>query len=267
MKQNKYFNPGRFARLFRNDLLINQKTYLFAIAGLSIAIYAILYLFKITNNGYSNPDPFQYYIPYFTMYTIIIGAFIGMSFQFFNNQTKTNNYLLTPGSTFEKYLVQLCIRVFIFIPLALAIFWIATYLAKASMIPYPKTNFDPSKIPNFHFIDLFKYIPKFTDKLVTVFSIFSFTTVLFAGSAWFNRFALVKTLIATGMTIGMVVMTFVLFSHVFYPDVVHGFDIHIGSYKITEDLKNTQLAFYLLGSLAWLFFLPLAYFKLKEKEV
>lgn len=265
MKQNKYFNPGRFAHLFRNDMLINQKTYLFAIAGLSIAIYAFTYLIMRTNRGgFNRADD---YIPLILIYLMAIGIAIGTAFPALMNQIKTSNYLMAPGSTFEKYMVQFSIRVILFIPLALLIFWIGTHLAKASLIPDSRINFDPSRIPDFHFSDLFKDVPTFRDKFMIIISIFSFATVLFAGSAYFNRFALVKTLIVSGIIIWAVVFSLVLLSHIFYPASTHGFEVELKTYKITEDLLNVQLAAYLMGGLSWIFFLVLGYFKLKEKEV
>ena len=265
MKQNKYFSPGRFARLFRNDLLINQKAYSFAIAGLCIAIYVFSYFVMMVNRrGFNQPND---YIPIILIFLMAIGVIIGTSFPALNNQIKTSNYLLAPGSIFEKYMVQFVIRIVLFIPIALGIFWIGTHLAKASMVPDPSINFDPSSIPNFHFGDLFKEVPTFRDKLVIIVSIFSFATVLFAGAAFFNRFALVKTLIVSGITFGAVLLSFVMFSHIFYPSQTHGFEMELKTYQITKDLKNSQLFIYLIGGLSWLFFLPLAYFKLKEKEV
>jgi len=265
MKQNKYFSPERFARLFQNDLMINQKAYLFALAGIGIAIYAFTYSIMRTNGGGFNRH--DDYIPLILIYLMAIGTLIGTAFPALNNQIKTSNYLLSPGSTFEKYMVQFVIRVVLFIPLALVIFWIGVHLAKASLIPNPRFHIDPSKIPDFHLSDLFKEVPTFRDKFMIVASIFSMATVLFAGSAYFNRFALVKTLIVSAIIVGAVVFSFVFFSHIFYPVETHGFDIKLKAFKIAEDLYNIQLAAYLLGGLSWLFFLPLAYFKLKEKEV
>ena len=67
--------------------------------------------------------------------------------------------------------------------------------------------------------------------------------------------------------IGVVLLLFVMFSHIFYPNQTHGFDIALKTYRIAKNLNNAQLFVYLIGGLSWLFFLPLAYFKLKEKEV
>jgi hypothetical protein len=266
MNKNKYFNTGRFARLLRNDLLINQKTYLFTLAGFGLAVYSFTYLVMrgAVNGSFARAED---YLPLIFIYLMALGVVIGNAFPFLTNTVKTSNYLLAPGSTFEKYLVQFTIRIALFIPLALIIFWVGIHLAKASLTPNLSTYFDPSKITDFSFSDLFEQVPKFRDKLMIVLSIFSVTSVLFAGSVYFNRFALVKTLIVAGMTIGAVVLSFVLFSHIFYPAENHGFSVELKPYKITDDLYNTQLAVYLLGGLSWIFFLVLGYFKLKEKEV
>jgi hypothetical protein len=264
MQQNKYFSPGRFARLLRNDLMINQKTYLFTLAGFGIAIYALIYFLMITSKHFSNSN----YIGLFIFYLMGMGFFIGKAFPAMTNQIKTSNYLLVPGSTFEKFMVQFVIRIVIFIPLAMTIFWIATHLAKASLIPDPLIASDPAaQIQDFHFWNLFNNHITNLDKQIIILSVFSMATIFFAGSVYFNRFALVKTVIISGIIVFLVVCAFVLFSHIFYSAQTHGFDIHNINYKITEDLYNTQLAYYVLGGLSWLFFLPLAYFKIKEKEV
>ncbi len=265
MKQNKYFNPGRFARLFRNDLLINQKSYLFALAGISIALYLFTYFVMRSNNGSFHRT--EDYFPIIIMYMMAIGVAIGTSFPALKDQIKTSNYLLAPGSTFEKFMVQFIVRIFIFIPLALFLFWVIMHLTKATMLPNPERGFDPSQIVNFRFSDLFKHIPTFRDKFVIVVSIFSLASLLFAGSAYFNRFALVKTAIVVAIVVFLVILAFVGFSHIFFPAETHGFRIELKTYKITKDIFNVQLAAYLLGCFSWIFFLALAYFKLKEKEV
>ena len=263
MKQNKYFSLGRFSRLFRNDLMINQKTYLFTLIGMSLAIYALTYFLMITTKHFSDSQ----YTGLFMFYLMGMGVFIGSAFPALSDQIKTSNYLLAPGSVFEKFIVQFVIRMVIFIPLALAIFWVATHLAKASLVPDLSIGFDPAEqIQDFHYGNLFNNINNL-DRFIIILSAFSITSILFAGSAYFKRFSLVKTLIVTGIMVGAVILSFVLFSHIFYPIETHGFEMKLKTYKISEDLFNVQLAAYLLGGLSWLFFLPLAYFKLKEKEV
>lgn len=263
MKQNKYFSLGRLARLLRNDWLINQKTYLFTVIGMSIAVYAIAFMSMQNSVNYNINN----YTPLLLFFLMGVGAFIGNAFPVLKDSIKTTNYLLAPGSTFEKFMVQFLIRMVIFIPLSLIIFWIAMHLAKASLFSNPERSFVPMEdIPDFHFPDLFSQVKSFRDQFIIVTSIFSFATVLFAGSVYFNRFSLVKTLIISWLMIGIVALSFVFFSHIFYPAQTIGLHAQLPDYKISGDMSNVKLADYLLGGLSWIFFLPLAYFKLKEKE-
>jgi hypothetical protein len=202
----------------------------------------------------------------FASYLLGAGVFVGTAFPVLNNQIKTSSYLMTPGSTLEKCLVQFLIRFVFFIPVALMIFWIGMYLAKASLIANPYIQFDvQAQISDFHFNKLFAV--EWKQNTFIYLSIFSIHTILFAGATYFNRFALVKTLIVSAIILGAVLLLFVIFSHIFFPSQTNGFEIELHPYEIWGELYNIQLFFYLLGGLSWLFFLSLAYFKLKEKEV
>jgi len=130
-------------------------------------------------------------------------------------------------------------------------------------------RFDPAKIADYHFNDLFQYLHKFRDRLIIVLSIFSTASVLFAGSVYFKRFALVKTLIVFGFAFGISSLLFIVFSRIFSTGQTSnpGYDVHLHTYEVMKDMNNVELAAYLLGGLSWIFFLALAYFKLKEKEV
>ena len=265
MKQNKYFNPGRFYRLFENDLLIHKKTYLSILIGLLIGVYGIT--LSGMWNRYNPIIIENFYIPNFMFLMLGILIFISSSFPDMKNRVTINSYLLLPASTLEKFLVQFVTRIILLIPIAMILFWVAIYLAKASLIPDPSINFDPSKIQDFNFRDLFKYVPKFRDKVFIVSGIFSVACALFAGATHFNRFALVKTVIVSAILGFAVYFLLVVFSHIFYPIETHGFEVHLDVYKISGDITNINLCLYLVSSISWLFFLPLAYFKLKEKEV
>jgi len=264
MSQNKYFSPGRFARLFRNDLLINYKTYFLALAGVAIASYAFTFIFmqsfKIIRVNHNS-----YYIGPLMVLILVIWVVIGTSFPMFRNQIKASNYLLSPGSTFEKFMVQFFIRVVLFIPVAMFLFWVGEHLAKASMFADPITGFDPFFIRDVSFSNSFNHLVT-RDLLAIVFSIFSVATLFFAGSICFKQFALIKTLIFLGIFIGANYLLFVVLSHIFYPHETSGISIVLKSYNVDTVWTNVQYYFAFVGGLSWLFFLPLAYFKLKERE-
>jgi hypothetical protein len=263
MKQNKYFSPGRFAHLLRNDWLINQKTYLFTLAGISIASYALMYYAMITTKHVT----INQYTGFIVFSLVCIGFVIGTAFPALTNQNKASRYLLMPGSILEKYLVQFLIRIVIFIPVALFIFWISAHLAKASLIPDPEIGFDPEAcIADFSFKSLFNSL-YYKDIAPILFGIFSGYSLLFAGSVYFKRFALPKTLIFLGIIVGTMFLSFIVFAHLFFPESANKFNVTFPVYKISSDTENIKLFLYIIFGCPWLFFLPLAYFKLKEKEV
>ena len=100
-----------------------------------------------------------------------------------------------------------------------------------------------------------------------IFGFFSYGIYLFAGATYFKRYALVKTVIAS-VVIFLISMSFsVMLSHIFYPQETDGFKIKLKDYAVTEHLDSTMIFILYLALSSWLFFLAIAYFKLKEKEV
>ena len=262
MKPNKYFSPGRFVRLLRNDWLINQKTYLITPVAIGIAIYAFLLFIMITSKHVTIGQ----YTVLFGVYLMMVGAVVGTAFPGLHNRVKACNYLITPGSTLEKYVVQFMIRIVIFFPVALGIFWVSAHLAKASfMVVDPGIGIDPAiYIADFHYDNFFGLLYH-RDLLPTILSLVSYATFLFAGSVFFTRVALAKTLILIKVIAIVLLLWIVLLSYIFFPVETHGINAFLPSYVI-GDIDNFKVFFYCWGGLSWIFFLPLAYFKLKEKE-
>ncbi len=262
MKQNKYFSPGRFIRLLKNDWLINQRTYLFTPIAIGIAIYALMFFIMITSKHITTGQ----YTVFFVFYLLMVGAVVGTAFPGLHSRVKTFSYLITPGSTFEKYLVQFMMRIVIFFPVALVIFWLSAHLAKASsMVVDPGIGIDPAiYIADFHYDNFFGLLYH-RDLLPTILSIVSYATLLFAGSVFFTRVAFVKTLILIKVIAISLLLWFLLLSYIFFPIETHGIKLGIPSYAI-GDIDNFKVFLYCWGGLSWIFFLPLAYFKLKEKE-
>nr|WP_315200854.1 hypothetical protein [uncultured Flavobacterium sp.] len=272
MPFNNYFNVKRFSRLFQQDLLINKTKYLLTIIGLGLVTYLLCYNFlngskdSMIKHDYSIN---QNYLTCFMFYMLVVGVIVGTAFPDLSDKIKTSNYLLNPGSTLEKVMLQFLLRIVLFLPIALGIFWIAIRLAKASLIP-GESGLDPSLIPYFEFRLL---VTRRTDELwdfwqivFMIFGLFSYGVYLFAGTTHFRRYALVKTVIVSGVVLGSLILFFMLLSHIFYPHETHGFDIKLKDFVVTENLHSGETFILLLSLFSWMFFLGIAYFKLKEKE-
>src|SRR5665647_150952 len=186
MKTNNFFDPCRFFGLLRQDILFNYRFYLSFVAGLSIGIYVFSYLLI------RNADPTtSYQYVYFILNNLLLGAttvFIGMSFPAFRNQMNTSHFLLTPGSALEKMMIQFVVRFVLFIPLALLLLRVGIFLAVSSMLPDPKSGFDPL------FVDDFSYSAPFIGLNMNSLSILALPLFAFASSVHFKRYAVAKTL-------------------------------------------------------------------------
>jgi len=280
MSFNNYFNTKRFSRLLKQDLLINRTKYGLTILGLGLITYILGYMFLNSSKGNMIKHDyavFQNYTICFAFFMMYVGVIIGSAFPDLSDKIKTSNYLLTPGSTFEKVALQFLIRIVLFVPIALGIFWIAIRLAKASLIP-ETVNYnsveqlmDPAVIPYFDYVFLItKSNGKIWDTwqiLFVIFGLFSYGTYLFAGATFFKRYALIKTVIASIVVLLTSITFSVLLSHIFYPKETHGFNSKLNDFTVTEHLSSSELFMVSLSLFSWMFFLTFGYFKLKEKEV
>lgn len=280
MPFSNHFNMQRFGRLFRQDLLVNKTKYGLTIMGLGLITYILGYMFlnsskeSMIKHDYA---VFQNYTICFAFFMMYVGVIVGSAFPDLSDKIKTSNYLLNPGSTFEKVALQFLIRIGLFVPIALGVFWISIRLAKASLMPeivnYNSVEqlMDPALIPYFDYVMLItKSNGNIWDTwqiLFVFFGLFSYGIYLFAGATYFKRYALVKTIIAS-VVILMTSITFsVLLSHIFNPEETRGFNTKLNEFAVTEHLSSLELYMASLSLLSWLFFLTFAYFKLKEKEV
>ena len=262
MKTNKYFNFKRFYRLLSYDFRINGKRYLFFLAGGMIIYYLVLLIGLCSTSSLYNE-----YTLLFLLSLIGLCLFVGSAFPELNNKVKTGNYLLLPASTFEKIASQFLVYIVFGSILFLLIFWVDAYLAKWTALQMESVQQRGITIEDFHYKGLFEIwgISFFWDKLFMVMSIVSAGLFLFAVRLFFKRFALVKSTIALIAAICLLILNIVVFSHIFYPET-EGFNIELSVYELAPELSNFLLWSCILVSSLWVFFLPLAYYKLKEKQ-
>lgn len=273
MPLNNYFSFKRFSLLLQQDLLINRTKYLLGILGLGVITYLIMYFFLYSTNG-RRLDTYNYinsyYVGFFIFYIMAVGVVIGTAFPDLKDKIKTTNYLLIPGSTFEKLLVQFVIRIGLFVPIALGLFWTVLRLVKASLVSDLAKGFDVSKIPYFNFRMLITNSNnnQLIDTwliLFMIFGVFSYGSYLFAGTTYFRRYALIKTVIFSAIVFGISILFMMMLSSVFYPQTEY-FKIQLQPIQVTENLDSFKIAALGLTLFSWMFFLAIAYFKLKEKE-
>ncbi|GGA80239.1 hypothetical protein GCM10008015_21190 [Flavobacterium palustre] len=274
MLLNNHFNIKRFSLLLKQDLFINRTKYLLTILGLGLVTYLLSYWFLSSSkssimNYAENIN--NHYVVCFVFYMMAVGVVVGTAFPDLTDKIKTANYLLSPASTFEKFLVQFLLRIGLFLPIALGIFWIAIRLAKASLIPEMINGsqfFDPAVVPYFEFRSLVTREDKLWDTwqiLFFIFGFFSYSTYLFAGTTLFKRYALVKSVLISVILFFSCILFSMLLSKIIYSSP-RFFDIQFYTFQVTQNFDSTEFSLLSLSLFSWIFFLGMAYFKLKEKE-
>jgi hypothetical protein len=305
MPINNFFNWKRFLRLLQHDFRINKKTYFWTLLGIALISFGINYVFLLSYKW--NTKKFitsSYFFPF--MLTIpIITYFFGTAFSELSNAIKAQNFLLLPASIFEKFLAQFIIRFLVFLPLMLLLFWSTTRLAKATLFTDGKAwevqshnydalplnkhitydspdyntvaeiNYQPSQVPDFHFEMLWDQ--SIDSSRVTLLLIWGFLFVslfvVFAGTVYFKRFAVVKTLAVLGALTGCCVIATsyynsYLISKVGMKEWQNGYsDYFVNTILGIKYGKIHPTLFIIWIGISAILLLGFSYFKLKEKEI
>lgn len=268
MNSTSFFSLRRFGLLMRNDILLNYKKYIYSIIGALILGYVILYSEMPKNINYYDVFNDTKYAGIFIACLIGLAVFLGLSFPALETKAGSASYLLLPASTFEKFLSQFFIRVIIGTALFFVVFWIDAQLARLTALSVLKHIGGSADVKVFEFADVFTFIRNkpiiLSGALISFFvsmGIFIFSVRLF-----FNKLAVVKIAITMAAMFGVIVLLVVLFSHIFYPGD-YGFEVKLPHYNRYLNFSNFDVWVFSMFYFPWLFFLPLGYFKLKEKQV
>lgn len=268
MESTRFFSLSRFTLLMRNDFLLNYKKYLLTIAGAFILGYIIL-LIQMPMRDISPDFTDKQYVPLFTICLFGLGAFIGMSFPAFNSKTDTITYLLMPSSTFEKFMSQFLIRIVAGTILFFLIFWIDAHLARTTALFVLRKFEHIPQIASFEFAIIYRSIYMNNNVLMmfgTIFILVSTGVYIFSVRIFFNKMPVVKIVISIVSLVFITAMFMILLSHIFYPETI-GMQLSIPEHKVVANHSNVEIWLCSLFYCSWLFFLPLGYFKLKEKQL
>jgi hypothetical protein len=299
------FNLKRFGHLMAYDLKLNAQKYILAIAAFVILLYCWI-LFQMhqspnqfmwhqetfmRNNQYYYTNT-QGYVSSFFLALMAYGLFIGMSFTRWGNKIRRISYLQLPASTFEKYLHPFLVRIVAGASLFFLLFMLVAQLAgftynkqmsafkestqyhemmalqnsgNVSTYTIQKMEYKPDAFSYGMLDDNQSKVP--TPIVPIVFAFVSIGLFLFVVPMFFRKQALIKTILLFFIGVFLVACTFVLFSHLIYPDQTMGFNVHLDTVQLTKKYNSFDLAIYALVYSSWLFFLFIGYFKLKEMKV
>jgi hypothetical protein len=217
------------------------------------------------------------YFNFFIISLLALGVYIGTAFPSFSERTTAGSFLLFPASNFEKLLSQFLLYIIAGMGILVALFWIDAHLVRLSLSHLESVRVGKFIIIPFSYSSLINCINtifgyeardigiKFISFFIMI--IISVAGFLFTTRLFFRRFALAKSIFCAVLLIFSLPCLLVVCSHLFLPGETQGFIIQFPSYKSLWGLYNYELLLYGLLVIICIFFLPLAYFKLKEKQL
>ena len=261
----KYFNLTRFSKYFRYNLSIHYKAYFITCIVLLIALTLANYLLLCGEHNY-NPE---FHTVVFTICFCSSSFLItGTGFPELRDKSKTIYFLTIPASIFEKYLVQFFIRIICFTIIYHILFWVSLKFAHHF---YMLTDY------NKHYIiydySIFSSIKETSSQVMYLMVLFIITLCLFlfAGSVIFRKYSLFKTVFTIiAFPFGIYVIL-LIYSYIFHPGATDGFYPTLYNRYIygngTYGYATNLILIITIAIITSLLLIPLAYFKLKEKEL
>lgn len=268
---NSHFNFSRLLGYFKHDLLLHSKRYISFIIGLAIILFfinmfAISQTFATANR--EDVDLMDFYketrsATFLLTFIIAMIFVISNSFPALREKSGTMNQLIIPVSTIEKYIVQFSLRIVVFGAIFIIIFGVEFNLAVSIYNSLGLNSIIMA--PNFEVFELYPNVNSNEEKVV-ILSLFSFATYLFACATFFRKNVVLKSIILFGIICTVTYLLSLVYSYLLTPDGVVGFKPLIYERTLSKDFTTIELWFSTLGVFSSLFFLPLSYFNLKEKE-
>ncbi|MDO3695080.1 hypothetical protein QVZ41_09515 [Wenyingzhuangia sp. chi5] len=257
----KYFNPTRFSKYFRYNLSIHYKAYFITCIILLIGLVCTNYIYLCSNHEYKANTHVTIYTLSYCLSAVLV---IGTGFPELRSKSKTIYFITIPASILEKYLVQFFIRIICFTIIYHVLFWISLKLAHHFyMLTDYKKHF---VIYDYSFFSALEN--GYSSKSYSLFSlIISICLLVFTGSAIYKKFALFKTVFTIFAFLFGIYILLLIYSHIFNPEVTHGFYPELQPRNVYQEYNTMILLMIAISCVTSILLLPLAYFKLKEKEL
>lgn len=259
-----HFNLKRFYNYLKYDINIHLKTYLIVCSVLFVGCTVYNYISLSARHRFYNYE-FTFLAPLFISGIIIIST----SFPELKEVKRTIYYLLIPASTLEKFLVQFLIRIVAFISFYFLSFWLSLKLAN---VFYLNTDFKKHYILDdfgvFSYFDKIGHLQDLNSSL-GLYLIIAITLFVFTGATVFKKFAPAKTLLAFSIVILSIYLILLIYSHLFIDSQGLNWFVpnirtrSIGKYNTDSGLILTATICCITSIIA----LPLAFYKLKEKQI
>lgn len=259
MKTNQLFSLKRFWTYAVSSLTLHHRQLLLMTGAVSAGLLLFLSFLMFINRNWHEHQ----WIPVLVFVVPIAGLlYVGSAFPDLRSKEKTIGFLMTPASSFEKFLYEFIERIVFFcilFPILLYLVgnlaFITTEAIKHTMgIPFDAESLSYRQFPN-------KILPEEGKNLLALGAL-SALCLAFAGAAVFRKFPLIKTIIFVCIVLFSIVGYFVLIF-----ERMHLNRPWLEPYLENLGKQNILSLFAVLLTIFILVILSYAYFKLKEKEV
>lgn len=252
---NQFFSFNRFGLVVAKHWTENKKRYLLSLlayAGLLIACFGISLVMQ--DDNMMEPD-FQQTIYFFFLFTV--GTFYASQyFRDLGSKTRGSNFLMTPASSFEKFLCSLLYVIILFFVVFTAVF----YLIDALMVNIANNFITGASHHEIKVVNIFEvaflHISE-TSEINLLLFFFALKSAFLLGSAAFRKYSYIKTI----LTIFLIWVVVAMLTFFIYRQNAPDMDAPDLPESYTQLLK--VLTMYVITPVLWTF----TYFRLKNKQV
>ncbi len=264
MQTNQPFSFQRLMLLGKQSFIINKKLIGITLGAFAGILFVSLFLMQ-SNSAFRNWENKDSVVTFIAFFFVIGIMYSSLAFPAFRSKEKSMTFLMLPSSAAEKFVFEILVRIFAFIFLMPAFFWVVANiegLVVHSFIP-ELTNYKFSFIGTFQEWENQGKFEGWARLLAAQGILFVFISS-FLGACYFSKAPLLKTI----LVVSVIMAGYGLFAYLLYK----GFNLReyhpSGNRILFISDRGTALAvFAILSTILNLCLLSIAWFKLKEKEV
>lgn len=253
---------NRMALLYKQFIFLSGKQILIVLgstAGLITGFHAFMYFVNQNHIGKTKISD-DYHVSVF-LFAFFVGCVIwcGHAFPAFRSKERSMDYLITPSSTFEKFLFEFINRILIYMIGFPIFYWIFTNLVTGIFhVYYP--DYQNYK---FGFDVLSSKLSGREITLAVSMALLAFT-IPFTGATYFKKMPLLKTIIIVFFLLGLYIGFGFMMAEVLD---IHEYRKASGRLLFINNEEDAKLVGICTTWIAHATLLTISYFKLKEKEV
>ncbi len=281
MNQSIHFSWHRFALCFRKEIRENKKKWVWR----AVSVYGILALLLVINYSYTLYLPTYYWeqnifkelvqsviltsLQYFFIMFLFFGAFSSSQMmEGMNRKTSRILLLMTPATSFEKYITRWLLSVFLCLPFLLVLFQLADLTRYFFTLCFFSEHYQVPPFTVWHYLIEGEHGAGACESVVQCFCITSFVLFihsLFAlGSTLWTRQVLTKTFAAVFILLVLYVgFSVLLFTWIIDEETI----VATPSFVQDWEEKHVCLLISLFCWLGMLFHWVLGYYRFKESEI